>query len=294
MRRLPVFALVALSCLQPVAENDAGLDAGAARCVADYAGQPGEMVCAEKALVVCSGVACAEGEDCCNLTGRCFRVTDRTACRPPVFDAGPGLTTCGSSSGCPPDHVCFPADRNLCGGPGFCQPISNCGFCSPPGPTCALCGCNGVTYASIQEACVAGARAPLRKGACGVEGPTGVTNCGRDDQCSSGARCCAKTGQCYLVTEAWRCEELDGSIPDCRRNEDCQSGAGGGPATGQWCSGNGCASEPGRCANLVSSSSCSGTVEPVCGCNGRTYVNECWARAAGVRIASRASCPDGG
>lgn len=287
--------VVVLGCLQPVVEpgSDAGVDSGQ-RCVENYAGQPGEVVCAVKGPVVCSGVACSGGEDCCHVTGRCFATSNRTACPTPAFDAGSGLVSCGSSSECSTDYFCIGADRNLCGGPGFCQPVSNCGFCSGVGSTCAVCGCNGVTYNSVQEACVAGVRATIRRGACGVVGPTGVTNCGRDEQCGAGSRCCAKSGKCYLAAESWRCEDLDGSIPDCRRNEDCPSGAGGGPAATQWCSGSGCAGEIGQCANRVASSSCSGTVEPVCGCNGLTYVNECWARAAGVRVASRTSCPDGG
>lgn len=305
MFRVPVCVgvLVAVGCLQPVIEPmtgpDGGEDGGAAdaggRCVQNYAGQPGQTVCAEKAPIVCSGIACAPGEDCCQVTGRCFPLTNRGACPVPVFDAGSGLTTCGSTSDCPVDFFCIGADRSLCGGPGFCQPISNCGFCAATGAACAVCGCNGVTYNSIQEACVAGVRATNRRGACGVVGPTGVTNCGRDDQCDSGSRCCVRSGRCYAASEPWRCEEVDGSLPDCRRNEECTSGAGGGPgAMDQWCSGNGCNGELGRCVNRTLSSSCTGTVEPVCGCNGLTYVNECWAKAAGVRIASRASCPDAG
>lgn len=296
MPRFPFLTFILVGCLQPVPEADGGTgtDAGSRRCVTDYAGQPGETVCATRAPIVCSGVTCAEGEDCCLLTGRCFAQSNRGACPTPVFDAGPGLTACASSSECPTDSFCIGANRNLCGGPGFCQPISNCGFCGPPGPTCAVCGCNGVTYDSIQEACVAGVRATVRRGACGVPNQSGVTNCGRDDQCDAGSSCCMKSGKCYATAEPWRCEELDGSIPDCRRNEDCLSGAGGGSANTQWCAGNGCNAEIGQCTNRISSSTCSGVVEPVCGCNGVTYVNECWARAAGMRIASRASCPDGG
>lgn len=159
------------------------------------------------------------------------------------------------------------------------SPITNCGICVG-GPMCQVCGSDGVTYESVQVACVAGVR--VIQGACGDRrGPRGIS-CGRTDQCQQGDECCALTGKRFSTSEPWRCP-ADSSAPilDCTQNSDCSSGAGGGnPGPASWCAGQTCG-QPGTCRPRVPSSTCSGTVQTVCGCDGLTYVNECWANAAG-------------
>ncbi len=289
MSRL-LMAMLCVSCVQPT--PDADRDAGAARCV-ENSNQPGVPICAERAAVVCGGRACASGEDCCLLNATCFNPSDRSACRLPESNPRPG--SCASNSDCSPDELCLENNLSRCGGPGFCQPITNCGFCSG-GPQCFVCGCDGVTYRSIQEACVAGVRVVTGSGVCATVGPRGIS-CGRDDQCGrEGERCCALTGKCFAASEPWRCEsQPDGSVLDCRQNSECGSGAagaaGGQAGVGLWCAGESCGT-PGRC--LPRRSDCNGIVETVCGCDGLTYVNECWARAGGARVASRGACRDAG
>jgi hypothetical protein len=37
--------------------------------------------------------------------------------------------------------------------------------------------------------------------------------------------------------------------------------------------------------------SCITLYDPVCGCNGKTYGNDCMATAAGIRVVSKGECP---
>ncbi|MBL8939937.1 MAG: hypothetical protein JNM69_35610 [Archangium sp.] len=284
--------LLLLSCLQPVQEgvDDGGWPAdGGPRCVDDY-GNPPQRVCAPRSPGTCAGKQCAVGETCCLLTLKCVAASDPSACSASAIDAGTGKA-CGSSQDCGPDQFCRSIANELCGGPGVCHPITNCGICVG-GSMCPVCGCDGVTYESVQVACVAGVR--VIQGACGERrGPRGVS-CGRSDQCQQGDECCALTGKCFSPTERWRCP-ADSSAPvlDCTQNSDCSSGAGGGnPGPARWCAGQVCG-QPGTCRPRVPSSTCTGTVQTVCGCDGLTYVNECWANAAGTRVARQSAC-DGG
>lgn len=293
MKRAVVSCLFfTVACLQPVVEGDAGAgwpSDGGPRCVV-YGASGTERVCAQRSPGTCAGKTCGPEETCCLLTQQCVSVSDASACSVAGIDAGAGKA-CGSGRDCGPDEFCRSITTDLCGGPGVCHPITNCGFCSG-GSICQVCGCDGVTYESVQVGCVAGVR--TIPGACGERrGPRGVS-CGRSDQCQQGESCCALTGKCFAPTEAWRCPS-DSSAPilDCTQNADCSSGAGGGnPGPSSWCAGQTCG-QPGTCRPRVASSSCSGTVQTVCGCDGLTYVNACWANAAGTRVA-RASACDGG
>ncbi len=292
MKKLLATTVLWLSCLQPVVEGDAGAgwpSDGGPRCVA-YGATGSEQVCATRSPGTCAGKTCGAGETCCLLNQQCVSASDPSACSTAGIDAGSG-TACASSRDCGPDEFCRSIVNELCGGPGVCHPITNCGFCSG-GPMCQVCGCDGVTYESVQVGCVAGVR--VIQGACGErKGPRGVS-CGRTDQCQQGDECCALTGKCFSPAERWRCPP-DSSAPilDCTKNADCSSGAGGGnPGPSGWCAGQVCG-QPGTCRPRVPSSSCSGTVQTVCGCDGLTYVNECWANAAGTRVARAVAC-DGG
>jgi hypothetical protein len=68
---------------------------------------------------------------------------------------------------------------------------------------------------------------------------------------------------------------------DCGDNQFCQR-------TGDACDDD----SVGACADIPAT--CPTTVNPVCGCDGVSYINECEANAAGVNIASAGECPDSG
>lgn len=188
-----------------------------------------------------------------------------------------------------------------CIGSGHCQSMTNCGYCSPPGSDlCKVCGCDGVTYESIQAACVAGVSTPLTgRGECGVsqglDGGAFTISCRSSAQCPANADCCQLTGRCFDRSQPWRCEPRpDGGLYNCANSSECNYGPGSGGGSGSeqsYCAGDGCSEGPGTCHRPFSVSQCSGVVDNVCGCNGFTYVNECWARAEGARIASNGACP---
>jgi hypothetical protein len=84
---------------------------------------------------------------------------------------------------------------------------------------------------------------------------------------------------CYAAARGDRTAGCD-QCPSCENNDDC--------ADDQYCNGFGDCSGPGHCG--VRPEHCPSTIEPVCGCNGVSYDNECLAWAAGVRVSARGSC----
>lgn len=292
-----VSAVLLSGCLTPVPDGDGGISSdGSTRCVTNYLGLAG-AVCAPITPVVCAGVVCSANQFCCHTTGTC--VTGSGACPAPATTSWPGGgTPCASSADCAADEFCMADDLKRCLGGGHCQPITNCGSCSAPGSDrCQVCGCDGVTYESSQVACVAGVRTG-RLAPCGTApgrdaGPAASVACGTNQQCPAGAQCCFLTGKCFDSAEPWRCQpQPDGAVLDCTTHDECSNaGAGGGNgASTALCAGDGC-SGPGLCSYRGSTSDCGGAVRTVCGCDGTNYVNACWAKAAGVRVASEGACP---
>jgi Cys-rich repeat protein len=233
----------------------------------------------------CGGVTCGAGQDCCMLTAKCFDLTNRAACPKPPLDSN-NNEQCGSNSDCPAGQFCE-SNTDFCTGPGFCQSQSNCGWSQDE----LYCGCNGISYPNMQSACAAGARRGSRFGAgCGMPLPSApdagrvITLCGLDSQCPTGNRCCALTGQCYdPVTESGVCAlPPAGTRFPCMVDSDCSVGA-------EYCAGATC-SGPGGCKEV--GGNCNGELSPVCGCNGKNYMNASCADVSGARVRHSGYCTD--
>jgi hypothetical protein len=250
-----------------------------------------------KSEALCAGRTCPAGTACCQLDGTCYDPAyAATACPRPKAIRNFMHPPCGSDLDCEADEFCQADDPRLCLGAGYCVSKTYCGTCTPEGDAqCQRCGCNGVTYPSIQAACRVGVRMAT-DGVCGqpVEPQLGARQigCGSSAQCPDASVCCMLTGECVDPSQQWRCElTADAAVLDCESNAECLGGTGGsGGANAFFCMGEGC-DTPGTC--WLRPSNCFGGNFGFCGCDGQNYDFECQAHNARTRVAFWGRC-DGG
>jgi hypothetical protein len=71
----------------------------------------------------------------------------------------------------------------------------------------------------------------------------------------------------------------------CAASDDCAS------AYCAWPDGHVCTDGTrGTCTASVANQICSNVEDPVCGCDGMTYANACYANSAGESVASKGAC----
>lgn len=214
--------------------------------------------------------------------------------------------SCFNDSDCAdPFQYCAKAPSD-CSGQGLCEPKpEQCIMVYDP-----VCGCDGNTYGNDCEAAAAGVNVAYT-GECKITNTCLDNNdCQATEYCAKVASNCTGDGVCKQRPEL--CPLVYDPVCGCDGNtygNDCEAAVAGvnvaykGECTNITpCSTNAdctgateyCAKEAGACDSRGACETmpeyCITLYDPVCGCDGNTYGNDCEAAQAGVNVATAGEC----
>lgn len=255
---------------------------------------------------------CPEGYSC--MPGMCYHYClpeDPGCCAPNECVEDPEPQRCGPFPGgtCPDGYICN-LETCAVGGSGECVPKLD--FIECPAVGMPVCGCDGRTYHNDCKRIKAGV-AKDHDGPCEQTcGPFPGGFCGEGQTCDIRSCALGATGQCR-PTPCF-CAEIYAPVCGCNGvtySNDChrvQAGAmldhegpcepqtcgpypGGQCPEGYICDIRTCAlGGSGECIARPENAFCGTEYEPVCGCNGVTYQNECFRLNAGMSLDHEGEC----
>ena len=223
---------------------------------------------------------------------------------------------CDGNEDCRANQFCKRAD-------GVCDEGAS-GVCTNLPVTCPttiapVCGCDGKTYDNACAASAAGVNV-ASEGACAggpCGGETGIT-CAEGQFCKTEVGACDANAEgictnlpavcptsfvpvcgCNGVTFANACA-ADGAGVNVASEGACPEGVACGGAAGDTCADDEfCKLEEGACSAEAEGvctpipGVCHPDFTPVCGCDGETYSNACFAASNGASIAAQGACAEG-
>ncbi len=256
----------------------------------------------------CQGLDVAEVCGCDGQTypGDCSR---RNASVRKDHDGACDDPRCEESADCEAREFCALPDGCEDGAVGVCEMAPQ--DCTGE-PQARVCGCDERTYENDCERRQAGV-GKLRDGRCDAQACTRREDCPRNrEYCDLGlcvdpnseGLCLERPRECRTPVEGEEVCGCDGQTypSDCRRQQAEASLFAMGPCRvcspsvscirGSFCeyTGGDCGQprSVGLCADVPTA--CPRNVDPVCGCNGRTYSNDCNRRQAGVALDHTGGC----